>query len=132
MGRSVGGRRKVPVGKCPRCGAPHYGITAKEVQGRTYLYAYHGTDGRGKPLYCYLGPADGYIAAESLHVLGLTNLEEVDPLQVAFAAASNYVVRVKHAKLEEPREAARRLRQLAEDIIKLAEDLERWAGPAGG
>ena len=124
----VGGRRKVPVGKCPRCGAPHYGITAKEVQGRTYLYAYHGTDGKGKPVYCYLGPADGYVAAESLHVLGLTNLEEVDPLQVAYAAASNYVVRVKHAKLEEAREAAQRLRQLAEDVIKLAEDLERWAG----
>jgi hypothetical protein len=123
----VGGRRKVPVGKCPRCGAPHYGITAKTVQGRTYLYAYHGTDERGYPLYCYLGPADGYVAAESLHKLGLTNLESGDPLEIAFAAASKYVERVKLHKLEEPAEAARRLRRLAEDILKLAEDLERLA-----
>ena len=38
--------------RCPRCGKPAVSIYQKNINGRTYWFAYHGP--RNKP--CYLGP----------------------------------------------------------------------------
>jgi hypothetical protein len=109
---------------CPRCGAPYRGLHYKEVNGRTYIYAYHGKQGK-KPVLCYLGPADGYIAVEQLFALGLTNAESVDLVQVAYSAASLFQIRARRASPDERKAAAEKLRQLAEDILHLAQDLEK-------
>jgi len=109
---------------CPRCNAPYLGIHKKEVNGRTYLYAYHGKQGK-KPVYCYLGPADSYVHVESVLPLDLKSLEDVNLLAVAFNAVSLYAVRVRRSGSEEKKEAALKLKHLAEDILKIAEDLAR-------
>jgi len=114
--------RVLPV--CPRCGAPYRHLEAKEVHGRTYLYAYHGKQGR-KPQLCYLGPADTYVAVEGMFGLGLRNAEDVDLVQVAYNAASLFQVRAKRRSPEERREAAEKLKKLAQDILQLAQALER-------
>jgi len=118
----VSGGRSLPV--CPRCGAPYRRLEAKRVHGRVYLYAYHGKQGR-RPILCYLGPAGGYVAVEQLFYLGLSNLEDIDLVQVAYSAASLYQIRMRRKDPEERREAAERLRRLAEDILQLARELER-------
>jgi hypothetical protein len=114
--------RSLPV--CPRCGAPYRHLEYKEINGRVYVYAYHGKQGR-RPQLCYLGPADGYIAVEHILGLGLHNAEDVDLVQVAFNAASLYQIRMRKKDPEERREAVEKLRRLAEDILQLARDLER-------
>ena len=107
---------------CPRCGASVKGIHRKEVGGRVYLYAYHGKQGK-KPVLCYLGPEDYYIHAEYVLTLGLTNLEHVDLLAVAYSAAALYLTRARKLTEEERKEAAKKLRDLASDISQLAEEL---------
>jgi len=109
---------------CPRCGAPYRALHRKEVSGRTYLYAYHGKRGK-KPVLCYLGPEDYYVHAEYVLALGLTNLEHVDLLAVAYSATTLYTAKAHKLTEEERREAAQRLKNLAEDILQLAEELER-------
>ena len=118
----MSGERPLPV--CPRCGAPYRHLEYKKVHGRTYVYAYHGKVGR-RPQLCYLGPADGYVAVEQLFYLGLSNLEDVDLVRVAYSAASMFQIRARRKDPEERREAAERLRRLAEDILQLARELER-------
>jgi len=109
---------------CPRCGAPYLGVHRKTVHGREYLYAYHGKQGK-KPLLCYLGPSDSYIHVESVLPLALSNLEHVDLAAVAYNAAALYAVKARKLAPEQRGEAARRLRDLAHDILQLAEELER-------
>jgi len=106
---------------CPRCGAPYRSLEYKVVNGRRYVYAYHGKV-RRKPLLCYLGPADVYVHAEHILLLDLKNLEDVDLLAVAYNAASLYAARAHRLPAEERGEAAERLRQLARDIEMLASD----------
>jgi hypothetical protein len=118
----VSEEKTLPV--CPRCGAPYRHLEYKTVQGRTYVYAYHGKQGR-RPVLCYLGPADSYVVVENIFALGLRNAEDVDLVQVAYNAASLYQVRARRKDPRERREAAERLKRLAEDILRLAEDLER-------
>ena len=107
---------------CPRCGAPYRSLEYKVVNGRKYLYAYHGKAGR-KPLLCYLGPADVYVHAEQILSLDLKNLEDVDLIAIAFNAATLYAIRARRHSPTERREAAERLKQLARDIETLADDL---------
>jgi hypothetical protein len=114
--------KSLPI--CPRCGAPYRHLETKEVHGRVYVYAYHGKAGR-KPQLCYLGPADSYTVVESVFGLGLRNLEDVDLVQVAYNAASLFQVRARRKSGSERKEAAERLRRLAEDILQLARDLEK-------
>jgi hypothetical protein len=114
--------KSLPI--CPRCGAPYRHLEYKTVHSRTYIYAYHGKQGR-RPVLCYLGPADSYVVVENIFALGLRNAEDVDLVQVAFNAASLFQVRMRREDPEERRKAAERLRQLAQDILRLAEDLEQ-------
>lgn len=109
---------------CPRCGAPYRHLEYKTIYGKTYVYAYHGKVGR-KPQLCYLGPADSYTVVENIFGLGLKNAEDVDLAAVAFNAASLYQIRSRRKSESERKEAAERLRQLAEDILQLARDLEK-------
>ena len=109
---------------CPRCGAPYRHLEYKTIYGKTYVYAYHGKQGR-RPQLCYLGPADSYAVVESIIPLGLKNAEDVDLVQVAFNAASLYQIRARRKPPEERKEAAERLKQLASDILQLARDLEQ-------
>jgi hypothetical protein len=114
--------KTLPV--CPRCGAPYRHLEYKTVQGRTYVYAYHGKQGR-RPVLCYLGPADSYVVVENIFALGLRNAEDVDLTAVAYNAASLFQIRARRKDPEERRETAQRLKQLAEDILQLARDLEQ-------
>jgi len=114
--------RSLPI--CPRCGAPYRHLEYKEVYGKVYVYAYHGKQGR-RPVLCYLGPADSYTVVENIFALGLKNVEDVDLTAVAYNAASLYQVRARRKDPEERREAAERLKRLAEDILQLARDLEQ-------
>jgi hypothetical protein len=109
---------------CPRCGVPYRHLEYKEINGRVYVYAYHGKAGR-RPQLCYLGPADGYIAVEHILGLGLHNAEDVNLAAVAFNAASLFQIRARRKSESERREAAEKLRRLAEDILQLARDLEQ-------
>jgi hypothetical protein len=114
--------KSLPI--CPRCGAPYRHLEYKEVYGKVYVYAYHGKQGR-RPVLCYLGPADSYAVVEGIIPLGLRNAEDVDLVQVAFNAVSLFQIRARRKPPEERKEAAERLRQLAQDILRLAEDLEQ-------
>jgi phage protein U len=118
----MGEEKTLPV--CPRCGAPYRHLEYKEINGRTYVYAYHGKAGR-RPQLCYLGPADSYAVVEGIIPLGLRNAEDVDLVQVAFNAASLYQVRMRRKGESERREAAEKLKRLAEDILQLAQNLEQ-------
>jgi hypothetical protein len=118
----MGEERSLPV--CPRCGAPYRHLEYKTINNRTYVYAYHGKQGR-RPQLCYLGPADGYVLVEHVLGLGLHNAEDIDLASVAYNAASLYQIRARRKDPEERRKAAEKLRRLAEDILQLAEDLER-------
>jgi thiamine monophosphate synthase len=62
---------------------------------------------------------------EGIIPLGLRNAEDVDLAAVAFNAASLYQIRARRKSESERREAAERLRRLAQDILQLAEDLEK-------
>jgi len=106
--------------QCPRCGAPYKGLRVKRVSGRDYIYAYHGRQD-GRQVLCYVGPVGGYQHAEALLSLGLTNLDELNLIAVAYNAAALYAVRMR--RRGEAAEAAERLRRLAEDIALLARDL---------
>jgi hypothetical protein len=114
--------RALPL--CPRCGAPYRHLEYKTIYGRTYVYAYHGKQGK-KPILCYLGPADGYAAVEHVLQLNLHNINDIDLPNVAYNAASLYAARMRHRGTNEKSQAAERLKQLAEDIKLLAEDLAR-------
>jgi len=118
----VSEEKSLPI--CPRCGAPYRHLEYKTVQGRTYVYAYHGKQGR-RPILCYLGPADSYVVVENIFALGLRNIEDVDLTAVAYNAASLFQIRARRKDPEERREAAERLKRLAEDILQLARDLEQ-------
>jgi hypothetical protein len=114
--------KSLPI--CPRCGAPYRHLEYKEVYGKVYVYAYHGKQGR-RPVLCYLGPADSYSVVEHVFGLGLRNLEDVDLAAVAYNAASLYQIRARRKSESERKETAERLRQLAQDILRLARDLEK-------
>ena len=118
----MGEERALPI--CPRCGAPYRHLEYKTIYGKTYVYAYHGKQGR-RPQLCYLGPAGSYSVVEHIFGLGLKNAEDIDLVQVAFNAASLYQIRARRKDPSERREAAERLRRLAEDILQLAKDLEK-------
>jgi hypothetical protein len=55
----------------------------------------------------------------------LHNAEDVDLAAVAFNAASLFQIRARRKSESERREAAEKLKRLAEDILQLARDLER-------
>jgi hypothetical protein len=114
--------RALPL--CPRCGAPYRHLEYKTINNRTYVYAYHGKAGR-RPILCYLGPADSYSVVEHIFGLGLRNLEDVDLTAVAYNAASLFQIRARRKSESERREAAEKLKRLAQDILQLAEDLEK-------
>jgi hypothetical protein len=114
--------KSLPI--CPRCGAPYRHLEYKTIYGKTYVYAYHGKQGR-RPVLCYLGPADSYSVVEHIFGLGLKNAEDVDLVAVAFNAASLFQIRARRKDPEERKIAAERLKRLAEDILRLAEDLEK-------
>ena len=119
-GKTSSGGKELP--KCPRCGAPYRSLFTKEVNGKKYVFAYHGKEGR-RPVVCYLGPAEGYSVVEHLLALGLTNLEDVNLIEVAYNAASLYAAKANRLPARERAEAARELLRLAEDIMALAEGL---------
>ena len=118
--RKMAEEKTLPL--CPRCGAPYRTLEYKTINGKTYVYAYHGKVGK-KPMLCYLGPADAYTHVEQILSLDLKNLSDVDLIAVAFNAATLYAVRSRRLPAAERREAAERLRQLARDIEILANDL---------
>jgi hypothetical protein len=118
----MGEEKTLPV--CPRCGAPYRHLEYKTIYGKVYVYAYHGKQGR-RPVLCYLGPADSYSVVEHIFGLGLKNIEDVDLVQVAFNAASLYQIRARRKSERERREAAEKLKRLAQDILQLAENLEK-------
>ena len=116
--KGVAEEKTLPL--CPRCGAPYRSLECKVVNGRKYLYAYHGKSGR-RPLLCYLGPADAYVHAEHILLLDLRNLEDVDLIAVAYNAASLYAALMR--RRGESGEAAERLTRLAQDIEMLSKVL---------
>ena len=118
----MSGEKVLPI--CPRCGAPYRHLEYKTIYGKTYVYAYHGKAGR-RPILCYLGPADSYSVVEHIFGLGLRNLEDVDLTAVAYNAASLFQIRARRKSESERREAAEKLKRLAQDILQLAEDLEK-------
>jgi len=118
--KGVAEEKTLPL--CPRCGAPYRSLECKVVNGKMYVYAYHGKV-RRKPILCYLGPAGSYTHVEHIFALDLRNLSDVDLLAVAYNAASLYAARAHRLPAEEWGEAAERLRQLARDIEMLASDL---------
>lgn len=106
---------------CPRCGSPITSIIKRQRGGRVYLYAYHG--GRE----CYLGPADRYVHAEKLHVLGLASTTSTDYLSVAREAVTRYV-RMKQREYANRPEAlaglSRQLKAFAEALLRLSNEIE--------
>jgi len=82
--KSSNGEQKIELAEtllCPRCGEPVSWISKKKRGNRYYLYAihYHGLkNGKRIEVEHYLGPADGYIHAETINELGLTHGAETD------------------------------------------------------
>jgi len=73
---------------CPKCGSlgtPRVRTVYSYSNGRKYKYRYlyidHG-GGKHRKL-CYIGPVEGYVHAETLHELGLTNILEQDYIDVS-------------------------------------------------
>jgi hypothetical protein len=64
------------------------------------------------------------VVVENIFALGLKNAEDVDLTAVAYNAASLYQIRARRKSESERREAAERLKRLAEDVLQLARDLE--------
>jgi hypothetical protein len=115
---------------CPRCGA--VGSLESYVSGgRRYLRIRHGS-GRDRS-YCYVGPAEAYVHAETLHLLGLTNIRDVDYAQVAESAVRNFMREVRLRRFSEPTESLlgkvrllmRTLQGLVKELGELEEDLLR-------
>ena len=120
---------------CPKCGAPGY--RRVEPRGgkyrREYVFMVHETrEGDKRSIKkCYLGPLEGYIHAERLHSLQLTNLAEQDYLEVIMRAVEKYVERVRStsAKCGEEKaralllEASKKLVRFSKALAKIAEEL---------
>ena len=99
--------------------------------GRRYLRIRHGS-GRDRS-YCYIGPADSYEHAETLHLLGLTNIRDVDYALVAESAVRNFMREVRLRRFSEPTKSLidkvdtlrRTLQHLVKELGELEEDLLR-------
>jgi hypothetical protein len=115
---------------CPRCGMSGY--LERQYRGdRAYLYVVHG---RGKNrTRCYIGPAESYEHAELLHLLGLTNIMDVDYAFVAESAVRRFIQEVRLRRFSESKKAlidrvealVRALQHLIEELGELEEDLLR-------
>jgi hypothetical protein len=115
---------------CPRCGEQGYYET-HSVAGRRYLYVVHGTGKKRRK--CYIGPVDSYVHADMLLTLGLTNVKDIDYLEVAVNALERLIADVKmlEAKengreeaLEKLKIAEKRLTGYIEEIRRLREEIE--------
>jgi len=117
------------VVRCPRCGLDGR-LEEYVVNGRAYLRVVHGS-GKSK-VQCYIGPADFYVHAAGLLRLGLTNLQDVDYVDLVEEAAYRLVRYAKTLGFSEPeawltkvRELRMVLEELLPELKKLEEVLER-------
>jgi hypothetical protein len=124
------GRRPKARMVCPRCGA--IGSLESYVSGgRRYLRIRHGS-GKDRS-YCYIGPAEAYEHAEPLHLLGLTNIRDVDYALVAESAVRNFMREVRFRRFSEPTKSLidkvelliHTLQSLVRELGELEEDLLR-------
>jgi len=114
---------------CPRCGAVGY-LESYSSGGRRYLRVRHGS-GRSRS-FCYIGPADSYEHVEVLHMLGLTNVKDVDYAFVVESAIRALMSKLRIERLERPegalaavRDAIQRLEHALEDLRALEKDIEK-------
>jgi hypothetical protein len=109
--------------KCPRCGAPG-SLKVFKVADRLYLRVDHGSS--KKRTYCYLGPADEYIHADWLLALGLTNLNDVDFLEIALNALERLKAGIERLRFEQggKREALEKLKIAENKLTEYIEEIE--------
>jgi hypothetical protein len=104
-------------------------LTTKNINGRSYLYVRHEVRAsRSRKIrYCYIGPSEGYVHADSLHQLELTNILEQDYLLTAIAAVEKAVLQImksveKSGKASE--EFKQRIRVARERVLEVYRKLE--------
>lgn len=101
---------------CPRCGREVSSYGVKVISGRRYVFAYHGST------RCYLGPEDGYVHAERLWSLGLSNLSATDLMDLMEAAFDKLIAVLDDVEEKEKR---RRLRLLKTRLQAMLESVSR-------
>jgi hypothetical protein len=116
---------------CPRCGRQGY-TEIHNVAGKKYLYVVH-REGK-KRTKCYIGPVEGYDHADRLLTLGLTNIQEIDYLEVSINALLRFIVEIEEKRtkdlgekqdaLEKLKRAEKELASYLEDIAKLKKEFE--------
>jgi len=112
------------VVRCPRCGLDGR-LEEYVVNGRAYLRVVHGS-GKSK-VQCYIGPADFYVHAAGLLRLGLTNLQDVDYVDLVEEAAYRLVRYARTLGLSQPSEwlvKVRELRRVLEELLPQVKELE--------
>ncbi|MDW8004951.1 MAG: hypothetical protein RMI04_09095 [Thermofilaceae archaeon] len=125
-------RKLEAIGRCPRCNTPYLSTRVKAVNGREYLYLYHGKDMDGRPQYCYVGPVDNYVNVAAIKGAQLSNLDIEDTLEVVPLLESIVARRRKRIdggehKSTEYRKLASELKFIAEQVEKLAREAEAQA-----
>ncbi|MEM4975948.1 MAG: hypothetical protein QXT64_01330 [Desulfurococcaceae archaeon] len=115
---------------CPRCG--NIGYRCVEPRGgREYVYYAHYDPGSKRVRKCYVGPLYSYEHAERLLLLSLTNVEDIDLVEVAARSIEEYTDRALRGKPSVRREALeelRKIRELLESKVKLLEESLRGGG----
>ncbi|MCS7105538.1 MAG: hypothetical protein NZ954_08290 [Thermofilaceae archaeon] len=125
-------RKLDAIGRCPRCNTPYLSTRVKSINGRDYLYLYHGKDMDGKPQYCYVGPVDAYVNVAAIKGAQFTNLDtedtlEVVPLLESIVTRKRRRIDLSEHKSIEYRKLASELRYIAEQVEKLAREAETQA-----
>lgn len=114
------------VDLCPRCGSP--GTRLIDRRGdREYIYYIHYVDGRRTKHY--IGPADGYIHAERILEIGLTNIEDMNFAELIVNAVRRYVEGrvLAEWKAHGGRAAADEKRRLSQTLQRIAAWMDRLA-----
>jgi len=98
---------------CPRCGKAVSSFYVKKVNGRRYVYAYH-----GKGSACYLGPEGEYVHAEAIWELGLSNLSATDLMAIMQEVFNKVVAKIEGMEGLERRRAISMLRRVLAAMLE--------------
>ncbi len=104
---------------CPRCGEEG-SLCRYRRNKRVYLYVHHYQ--KGKLIQkCYIGPEEYYVHTEHILKLSLTNLNDLDFLEVAKDSINRYISKIEIEKIEKERKIKEAIAKL-EDFKKFIDD----------
>jgi hypothetical protein len=121
---------------CPKCGSTGY-LDKRKIGNRVYIYVIHveRAEGRRKVRRCYVGPEEGYVHAEQVHNIGLTNIMDQDYVLTAILSLERAVEQLekivvalepRHRHAQELLARIGEVKKRVSEVLRKLDELENY------